>query len=48
MQCNLFSAGELARINKISLTAEYKDRDLWMSSAVSKLTRTFEVTMVPE
>lgn len=47
-QCNLFSVGDLARTNKISLTPEQKDRDLQMLSAVSRLTKAFEVTTVPE
>lgn len=47
-QCNLFSVGDLARTNKISLTPEQKDRDLQMLSAVSRLTKAFEVMTVPE
>lgn len=47
-QCNLLSAGDLARTNQSSLTPKQKDGDSQMLSVVSKLTRTSEVTMVPK
>lgn len=45
-QPNPFSAGDLVKTNKISLTPA--EKDLWMVNAVPQATRTLEVAKVPE